>query len=103
MSVVGTKIKPIISVDPIGGIHLSECDFKCKFYNSRGRTVYLDKEELLKKSDDSYVARLDSNDFGPGSIMVTVTIQVPDPDFDDGLRTEVVSLWTGATIDPELK
>lgn len=114
MSIIGTELKINVNVEPIGNVHLADCDFECLFYikgqvptasgvasTKRGtKSVLVRKEEMLRVDDDNYVALVDSSLLGVGNVMMTIKVYVPDTDFDDGFRTEVDSVWTGVTIKP---
>lgn len=98
MSVIGTELKIKINVKPIDNIHLSDCSFSCIFFINTSKTVVLDKSQLLKVDDDTYIALLNSEDLGVGTIKMTINIKVPDSDFSDGYRTEIETVCTGITI-----
>lgn len=102
MSIIGTELKINVSVEPMNGVHLAECDFECEFYRrgNKGNGVVVTKDEMIKVDDDNYIARINSAEVGVGSVMMSITVHVPDPDFDDGLRTEIDNVWTGVTIKP---
>lgn len=45
MSVLGTQLKINVNVEPIGGgIHLSNCEFKCTFFINPKKTIELEKK-----------------------------------------------------------
>ena len=53
---------------------------------------------MIYVDDDNYMACIDSSKLGVGEIKVRITAQVPDKDFDDGYRQEVVTATTGIII-----
>lgn len=103
MSIIGTELKLNVSVEPMNGIHLAQCDFECEFFRrgNKSNGVIVAKDAMIKIDDDNYIARINSQDIGVGPVMMTITVHVPDPDFDDGYRTERDTVWTGVTIKPD--
>lgn len=98
MSVIGSELKINVNVKPIGNIHLSQCDFDCMFFITPSKAVTLNKSELLRVDDDNYIARIDSNELGIGTIKMNINIRIPDSDFPDGYRTEIETVCTSITI-----
>lgn len=98
MSVLGTDLKISINVHPIGGVHLSECDFSCTFFVNPANSITLSKSEMKKVDSDTFIALVDSSLLGIGSVKMTIEIEVPDADFPDSTRTEIETLCTGITI-----
>ena len=95
MSALGTEFKFGVRVSQIDGVHLEDCDFEVSVY------VYTNKSVLYKKSDDKHVKKMDEDSYkiivtsddalkiGRGRVLATLTIHIPDGDFEDGYRTEV--------------
>lgn len=98
MSVLGTELKINVNVKPIGNIHLSGCDFTCTFFVSSAKTVVKNKSDMIKVDDDNYIALINSEDLGVGTIKMTIKVLVPDPAFEDNYRTEIETVTTGITI-----
>lgn len=98
MSSIGTELKINVSIEPIDGTHMSDYDFICRFYIYTNRYVDVKKSEMIKLDDDNYVACIDSAKIGVGQIKMQVTAFIPDADFTDGMRTEVVDVFTGVCI-----
>ena len=98
MSVIGTDLKISVNVQPIGGVPLSECDFSCTFFVMPNNSVTLNKSEMKKVDSDTYLALVDSNKLGVGSVKMTIEIEVPDTDFTDSTRTEIETICTGIII-----
>lgn len=98
MSVLGTELKINVNVKPIGNIHLSNCDFTCTFFVSSAKTVVKNKSDMIKVDDDNYIALINSEDLGVGTIKMTIKVLVPDQAFEDNYRTEIETVTTGITI-----
>ena len=95
---IGTELKVAVSAEPVGGIHLSEYDFECDFFVYRNQKITVRKDDMRKLDDDNYVALLDSSKLSAGNLLMRMTAHVPDTDFPDGLRTEVVEVDTGIKL-----
>lgn len=98
MSVLGTELKINVNVKPIGNTHLSGCDFICTFFVNSNKTVVKKKEDMIKMDDDNYIALINSEDLGAGTIKMTIKVLVPDSAFEDNYRTEIETVSTGITI-----
>lgn len=99
MSSIGTEYKINIKMEPLGEVHLTDCDFNARFYV--GPTLYqvITKDDMIYVDDDNYLALVDSSQTGKGNLMARLTVEIPDADFGDGRRTEVQVLNTGIFID----
>lgn len=100
-SVKGTKLKLNISLPPIDGHHLADVEWSALVFTEQGsKTLTIDKEDAIYIDDDNYVVRVDTSLVGAGKYYVTLTAYIPDTDFDDGIRPEKRTRYTGVTIDP---
>lgn len=101
MYTLGTEFKINVHVDPIDNLHLRDYDFKCEFYTNINKMIVITKAQMKQKSDDDYIAIITSelaNELGRGKVKMQFTAYLPDGDFDDGLRTEIVTICTDVTI-----
>lgn len=99
-SVKGTKFKLNVNMEAIDGFHLSDIDFEIEvFTSSRYKVQKIPKPEAIKVDDDNYIIRVDTNICGSGDYYMTLTAYIPDTDFEEGVRTEVKTAFTGVTID----
>jgi hypothetical protein len=98
MIIIGTEIKININVEPIDDIHLSECDFTATFYANSEKSLVINKEQMIKKDEDNYVALVDSEILGKGLVRLRLEVQIPDKDFPDGYRKEIGVICTGVII-----
>lgn len=99
MSSIGTEYKIKIGMQPMGEIHLADCEFFAVFYVNSAKSQRVEKADMIKVDDDNYIALVDSTLTGAGELKARVTVDLPDADFDDGARTEVVVVNTGITIE----
>lgn len=100
-SVKGTKLKLNISMPPMDGYHLADVDWDVLVFTDNGiKTLTIDKRDAIYIDDNNYVIRVDSSIVGAGRYYTTLTAYIPDTDFDDGIRAEKRTRYTGVTIDP---
>lgn len=95
---VGTELKLNINIEPIGEVTMEDYDFEVEVYCSSKRPVMATKKDMIRVDSNNYVVLVDTNEVGAGDLKCKVTAQVPDGDFPDLLRTEVVCIDTGINI-----
>lgn len=94
----GTEFKMNVNMEAIDGYHMGDVDFTCKFYTNKSRAVELTKTDMIEIDEDNYVAPLSSEELGKGYVTVKYECDIPDEDFDDSLRHEVVEIRTTLRI-----
>ena len=62
------------------------------------RILNIPKSECIKIDKDNYVILVDTSLLGAGDIKAKVIANIPDFDFPDKVRTEVVALDLGITV-----
>ena len=98
VSISGTEIKINVHIDPLGSLHMADYDFECKFYVFPKKSVIISKADMVQVDEDNYLAMVDTTGLGIGPLHLTLTAQIPDKDFDNTLRREVVCIDTGIDI-----
>lgn len=73
-------------------------DFKVQCFTSARKVVTIDKAKAIKVDADNYKICVDTNGIGSGALRCRITAYLPDDDFPDKLRTEVVEVDTNITI-----
>lgn len=100
-SVLGTRFKLNVHMPPTDGAHLSNVDWTATVFVKSGyKKLEISKQDAIYIDDDNYVIRVDSSLVGAGDYYLTLTANIPDPDFDDGIRVERKTIPTGVHIDP---
>lgn len=94
---IGTEKKLVVSIEPIDNISMDDYDFKVEVY-TKGRPITITKEQSVRKDKDNYAICVDTSKLGKGRMMVKVIAYIPDADFDDMLRTEIVIIDTNIDI-----
>lgn len=95
---IGTELKLNIHIEPIGDTTMDDYDFEVEVFCSPKKPIIIPKENTVRVDSDNYVVLVDTNVVGAGDLKCKVTAQVPDWDFPDQLRTEVVCIDTGINI-----
>lgn len=95
---LGTELKLNINIEPIGELTMDDYDWSVEAYCSTRNTVVIKKKDAIRMDSDNYVILVDSAIIGSGDIKCRITAYIPDGDFHDGLRTEIVGIDTGITI-----
>lgn len=97
-TIIGTQLKLNINIEAINGVHMKDLDFSCKFYVDIEKAITINKDQMLYKDDDNYLAILDTTNVGIGRIRARITAQIPDTDFKNKLRTEIIDIDTGIVV-----
>ena len=95
---LGTELKLNINIEPMDSITMDDYDFEVEVYCSVKRIVTVLKKDAIRIDENNYVILVDTMETGAGDLKCRVTAYIPDEDFDDGLRTEVVGIDTGINI-----
>ena len=96
--VEGTIKKFVVTIEPIGNIPLSQCDFRAIFSTYGHTPLVIDKSDAVKQSDDSYMFVVDTAKVGPGELDCQLVVWIPDADVPGMLRPEVLILTPQITI-----
>ena len=96
--IYGSEIKLNINIKPIDSLHMSDYDFNVVFFTNSDQNITLQKHQLKQIDSDNYIAMLDTKQLGLGKVRMKLTAFLPDSDFDDLLRTEIIQTITGIQI-----
>lgn len=95
---LGTELKLNIHIEPIGEITMDDYDFEVEIYCSSKRAITVKKSDAIRNDENNYIILVDTNIVGSGALKCKVTAYIPDGDFEDSLRTEIVIIDTGINI-----
>ena len=102
---IPTELKLKVGIEPMGGLHMSQYDFEIEAYcNKKSVATSSKKGDVLTNlvaidgDEDNYIALIDTSVTGAGNLKCRIVAYIPDTDFSDGLRTEVVVIDTGIPI-----
>lgn len=95
---IGSKFKLQILIDDLPEpLTMEDIDFICMIGNM-ANSVTLRKRDLINPKPGVYVAPLDSANIGRGELWMAVSANIPDADYKDGSRTEIIQLKTNIII-----
>jgi hypothetical protein len=95
---LGTELKLNINIEPIGAVTMEDYDFEVEVYCSAKKVIVIPKSEAIKVDSNNYIVLVDTNVVGAGELKCKITAHIPDGDFADRGRTEVVVCTTNITI-----
>lgn len=95
---LGSEIKLNLNIEPVGGYTMDDYSFVAEVYCKAKNSVILPKEKAIRIDSNNYLLPIDTQELGHGVIKVKVTAFIPDKDFADDVRTEVVFIETNIEI-----
>lgn len=99
VSVVGTVMKFALSLDLPGGLTMDDVDFEARFYIYGNKVETIPKSGMVRQDDGTYVLVLDTSRLGSdGRIKCQISVDIPDANCEDGVRTEIIRVETDETV-----
>lgn len=101
MRPIGSEFKLRVHVEPIDGLYMDDYDFECELYTNLNKKIKILKNDTKREDHNNYIVIVTSDiskQLGKGILKMRFTAHVPDTDFTDGIRTEIVELCTNITI-----
>jgi hypothetical protein len=95
---LGTELKLNIHIAPLDGMTLDSYDYTTEVYCTPNQRIVVAKKDTIRVDNENYIVRVDTNIIGVGRLVCRIIAQIPDGDFTDGYRTEVVALSTNINI-----
>ena len=91
---IGSQIKILIAASLPDNLTLFDVDFDVVVYNDDKKDKKKDyaKKDCILTDEMDYVVLIDSDELGVGTYMVKLTVYIPDTDFPDGKRKEVIRI-----------
>lgn len=77
---------------------MDDYDWSVDVYCSIKRVITIRKSEAIRIDSNNYIIKINTTETGAGDLKCKLTAYIPDGDFEDGLRTEVVGFDTGISI-----
>lgn len=97
--VSGTELKFALALDLPSPLTMDGVDFRATFYIYRNRAVTIEKADMVRGEEGTYVVVLDTTPLGSGgTIRCQVEVELPDSDCADGVRTEIIKLDTNQMV-----
>lgn len=85
----GSDLKLNVSFEVGNNLTMDDVDFDCTF-SVGSKKFMIPKSGLVRLDSKNYIACIRANQVMRGRITCEVKVKVPDNDFDDGIRNEVV-------------
>lgn len=95
---LGSELKLNVSIAPIGTLTMDDYNWVIEVWTSAKRVVTIEKKDSKKVDENNYIILVDTADIGTGDLKCKVNAQIPDGDFADNYRTEIVVIDTGIKI-----
>ena len=92
---LGSDVKIEFTAELPDGLLLKDVDFTLKVINMSEKDVAIDvlKADCIETDEGkNYVALVDSDDLGIGTLMLRLTVMIPDTDYQSGTRKEVIKI-----------
>lgn len=96
--IIGTEFKVLVEIEPVDNVRMSDMEFSCRFYTQLNRPKTITKSDMIKVDDNSYIALVDTTGMREGALRNRMTVDIPDKDFADGYRREIVDVGAGTRI-----
>lgn len=92
---LGSDVKIAFTADLTDGLLLKDVDFTVKVINmsEKDKDVEMPKADCIMAFDGAaYVVMVDSETIGIGTLMLRLTVYIPDTDYQSGTRKEVIKI-----------
>lgn len=100
---IGTELKLNLYFEPLGNTKMRDYEFKVEAYCTTPEAGITLKQEDIKIIDDNNCnVLINTTEVGIGTLKIKITADIPDLDFKDQERTEVVCVNTGIKIVEDL-
>lgn len=98
--ILGTKLKRNINIQPVDGITMDSYYFQVEFISDplSPKRVIIEKGEAKRVDSNNYIVPIDTSLLSVGRLICYVTAHIPDDDFSDGVRVEIVEVDTGVEL-----
>lgn len=95
---LGTELKLNINIEAVDDLTMDDYEFEVDVYCSAKRVLTFTKSDAIRLDSSNYVILVNTDDIGAGDVKCKVTAYIPDYDFPDNARTEVVGLDAGVVV-----
>lgn len=95
---LGTELKLNVNIESMGDVTMDNYDFVVTVYCSTSKAIIIPKADAIRVDESNYIVRIDTTTIGAGKLKCKVEAELPDGDFPDQLRTEVMIIDTGIEI-----
>lgn len=91
---LGSDVKIAFTADLPDDLKLSDIDFTGKVINADTNTDidFTKADCIMTDEGESYVVLVDTEETGVGTLMLKLTVHIPDTDYQRGYRKEVINI-----------
>ena len=92
---LGSDVKIEFTAELPDDLTLSDVDFSGKVLNAdmKDESIEFTKADCIElEGGENYVVMVDSDDLGIGTLMLKLTVMIPDTDYQSGTRKQVVNI-----------
>lgn len=92
---LGSDVKIEFTADLPDDLTLADVDFSGKVINAdeKNKSISFDKAVCIALEDDiSYVVLVDTEQLGVGTLLLKLTVLIPDTDYPTGTRKQIVNI-----------
>ena len=92
---LGSDVKIAFTADLPDGLLLKDVEFSVKVINmsEKDKAIDVSKADCIMTDEGaSYVVLVDSETLGIGTLMLRLTVHIPDTDYQSGTRKEVIKI-----------
>lgn len=95
----GTEVKLNVNIEPVGELTMDDYDFELTIMAQwPQKKVVVKKDQAIRVDENNYIITIDTKDIGTGKVTGKIVAYLPDDDFKDGYRTEVMEVDPNITI-----
>lgn len=95
----GTEVKFNLNIEPIDNISMDDYDFLIYAYcKGSAQRVEVPKSDCTEVDNDNYTIPIDTSGLSLGQMFVDIHAYVPDNEFPDGFRTEIIRIETELNV-----
>lgn len=95
---IGTELKLNLHIEPIGNTTMEDYAFEVDVFTSTKKVATITKDDCIKVDANNYIMLIDTSELGVGEIKCKVTAHIPDAQFEDDFRDEVLGINTGIFV-----
>ena len=92
---LGSDVKIAFTADLPDGLLLKDVEFSVKVINmsEKDKAIDVPKADCIMTDEGaSYVVLVDSEELGIGTLMLRLTVYIPDTDYQSGTRKEIIKI-----------
>lgn len=99
ISITGTVMKFALSLDLPGNLTMDDVVFEARFYIYGNKVETIPKSGMVRQDSGTYILALDTSLLGgDGRVKCQISVDIPDANCEDGVRTEIIRVETDEIV-----